>query len=383
MLTLDANSELSIVIKRDSNSNGDTVRVIFDKNFEIEERFNENGEARTIADGIKVGTHLVQAGEDRESRFFKILKEVESVQVSIFNGHLVKSDSDAEKIASMFRDAVKFDDLGVNLQTAFGELCSAFSENDIAVLFNHAENSEIHDHYLIDLAKLCGVKKVVMDLPLEPRKLIGGLEVDVFVAPSFYVRDNEVFRESEVPFAVIRPGGGADNDRRENEMCGGSTVRVVMVARLDPDKSPMMLLRAAEILKDWCDDKRVVFDVVGTGILEEELKHVAKELGVDECVNFLGAMASEGVEVALEKADIFVNPSFFPQTWAIANLEAMAAGAAVIAFKVGGCAEYLIDGENCKVPREHGGEALAEAIMEMAENGGREIYQALYINMMI
>lgn len=350
MLTLDANSELSIVIKRDSNSNGDTVRVIFDKNFEIEERFNENGEARTIADGIKVGTHLVQAGdgwslfdvvgveeqqlqqdikgqvldlddvnlssftssftcevqeqsttcktppriifidtvptkggidgqrriwleqikrlsnhfqftyallgEDGESRFFKILKEVESVQVSIFNGHLVKSDSDAEKIASMFRDAVKFDDLGVNLQTAFGELCSAFSENDIAVLFNHAENSEIHDHYLIDLAKLCGVKKVVMDLPLEPRKLIGGLEVDVFVAPSFYVRDNEVFRESEVPFAVIRPGGGADNDRRENEMCGGSTVRVVMVARLDPDKSPMMLLRAADILKDWCDDKR-------------------------------------------------------------------------------------------------------------------------------
>ncbi|GMH59911.1 hypothetical protein TrST_g7667 [Triparma strigata] len=439
------------------------VKVVFDKSFEIEERFNDVGLARTWAAGVKVGSHLVQAGADwalfdvvgggggeageggadgevveldlegggessctekprimfvdsfptkggvdgqrriwleqienlgevfefqytligdlGESPFYKILTESNyEVDVKRLIGQYLKSDRDADKIAEIFQGVGSFDDLEGGLRSIFSETCGAFSAVDIVVFFNHAPNTvkiddtemTVIDHYLVDLAKICGASKVVMELPLAPDEVVGGLKgVDMFVAPSFYVRNDKVFEKSEVPFAVIRPGGSGGGVERKMRTEGGGEgeiVRVAMVGRLDPDKSPLMLLRAAALLKDWCLSGRVLFDIVGTGILEAELKVVSSGLGIDACINFMGSMEMERVEDILSEADIFVNPSVFPQTWGIANLEAMAAGAAVVAFSVGGCAEYLIDGVNCKVPREHGAEALAEAIAALVND---------------
>lgn len=103
--------------------------------------------------------------------------------------------------------------------------------------------------------------------------------------------------------------------------------------------------------------------VAGAGSLAEHLKQAAEELGVSDCVVWLGQV--DDVQGLLESAHVYVNPSAFPQTWAISNLEAFSAGAAVVAFDRGGPGAYLEDEENCVVPKTHSPHGLADAMLRL------------------
>lgn len=81
--------------------------------------------------------------------------------------------------------------------------------------------------------------------------------------------------------------------------------------------------------------------LVGSGGLEQELRELARSLGVDQQVEFLGELpAGEAIRSALDEADVFVLPS---QTEGLPRvlLEAMARGVPCLATDVGGVHELL------------------------------------------
>ena len=107
---------------------------------------------------------------------------------------------------------------------------------------------------------------------------------------------------------------------------------------------------------------RTVLLVVGRGDLEVSLKEQAKRLGIEKQVRFLGMR--HDVTRLLALIDLFVLPSL-SEGLSIALLEAMAAGRAVVASRVGGNTELIVEGETGMLVPSKNSEALAAAICKV------------------
>ncbi|MEG6513896.1 glycosyltransferase family 4 protein [Desulforamulus ruminis] len=127
------------------------------------------------------------------------------------------------------------------------------------------------------------------------------------------------------------------------------------IARLAPQKGVSYFLKAASLLKDY----QVNFLVVGDGPLREELEQEAAELGLKNRVTFAGRR--ENIPEILATLDIFVLPSV-TEGLPLTILEAMAAGKPVVATRVGGIPEAIVEGKTGLVVPPRDPEALAIAL---------------------
>ena len=110
-------------------------------------------------------------------------------------------------------------------------------------------------------------------------------------------------------------------------------------ARLAPQKGLETLLEAARITLD--QGKDCFFLVAGEGPVKEELENQVNRLNLGENVLFLGRI--NNVAEFLSCLDIFVLPSI-SEGLSISLLEALAAKKPVVASRVGGIPEIVIDG---------------------------------------
>ena len=124
-------------------------------------------------------------------------------------------------------------------------------------------------------------------------------------------------------------------------------VRIVMVGRFSPQKDHSGLLRALGDLRelDW------TLDLIGAGPSQHEAVELARALGIDRRVRFLGALAE--VHRVLREADVYAlisNWEGFPRS----ILEAMSAGLPVVASDVGGVSEAVREAKTgFLVPRKN------------------------------
>lgn len=138
-------------------------------------------------------------------------------------------------------------------------------------------------------------------------------------------------------------------------------VVVGMAAVLEERKGHCFLLEAAERLKgQGC---QIQYHLAGEGSLRKSLEALATRLGVKEDVQFLGFVSD--IPAFLSAVDIVVQPSLF-EGLGVSVLEAMAAGKAVIASRVGGLAELVIDAETGLLVAPRDVEGLANAIAKLA-----------------
>ena len=135
----------------------------------------------------------------------------------------------------------------------------------------------------------------------------------------------------------------------------GDVPRLLCVGRLIPIKGHIVLLRA------FAQARRRVptlqLDLAGRGPLEPALRALAKELGVEEAVRFLGYVAP--VQRAIEETAAVVVPSM-GEGFGMVALEAMLAGVPVVATDVSSLPE-LVGDAGILVPAEDPS-ALATAV---------------------
>lgn len=126
-------------------------------------------------------------------------------------------------------------------------------------------------------------------------------------------------------------------------------------------KSPDILLRALSIVKER--GIRVQLNWAGDGKYLEDMKNLAKRLGVDDSVVWHGRLSAEKVDQLLLSSDIFVLAS---RTEGLprALIEAMAKGLPCIGTKVGGIPELL---DESVLVNANDAIGLAEKIVEMQE----------------
>lgn len=120
------------------------------------------------------------------------------------------------------------------------------------------------------------------------------------------------------------------------QLAKGARPIVLTVARLDEQKGHRYLLEAAAQVPE------AQFVLAGDGPLRSVLEAQAQSLGLQERLTFLGYR--EDIPALLAACDVFVLPSLY-EGLPLSILEAMAASKPVIATRIGGTDEAVIDGE--------------------------------------
>jgi len=137
-------------------------------------------------------------------------------------------------------------------------------------------------------------------------------------------------------------------------------VTVGCLAVLEERKGIEFLLEAAGHLQS--QGVRLKWLIGGNGTLRETLANKVRALGLGDSVTFLGFIARP--EEFLRGIDIFVMPSLF-EGLGVAVLEAMAAGKPVVASRVGGLAESVLEGQTGLLVAPRDGRALADAVAKL------------------
>ena len=148
--------------------------------------------------------------------------------------------------------------------------------------------------------------------------------------------------------------------RRAAVKSGGELV-IGSLGVLEERKGHRYLLEAAGQLKR--DGLSVTIRIAGDGLLRDPLQQYAVRLGLQDEVQFCGFVSDTAAFLA--DVDVFVMPSLF-EGLGVAALEAMAAGRPVIATRVGGLAESIVDGDTGILVAPRDPQALAGAIAKLA-----------------
>jgi glycosyltransferase involved in cell wall biosynthesis len=153
------------------------------------------------------------------------------------------------------------------------------------------------------------------------------------------------------------------------DMHSGRVV-IGMAAVLEERKGHRFLFEAARRLK--AQGYRIEYCVAGEGSLSRPLQEAATRLGLEREVQFLGFVSD--MPAFLSQVDIVVLPSL-SEGFGVSVLEAMAAGKAVIASRVGGLTELVTDTVTGLLVAPRDVEGLANAIAKLA--GDRTLLQEM------
>lgn len=118
-----------------------------------------------------------------------------------------------------------------------------------------------------------------------------------------------------------------------------NAVVVVTASRLVEKNGIEYVIRALALIPE-----KFCFVICGTGALEESLKNLVSQLGLEKRVRFLGNISHEELRRVLAAADIFIRPSL-SEGLGNSFLEAMASGLPTIGTRVGGIPDFLREGE--------------------------------------
>lgn len=127
---------------------------------------------------------------------------------------------------------------------------------------------------------------------------------------------------------------------KQNILTGNNLIRFITVGRLTEEKGHKRLMNVLSKIKDY----DFLYTVIGTGPLSDELKELAKTLGIISKINFV-PYTSQVLEM-LAESDMFLQGSYvegFPN----AALESCSVGTPVLAFNApGGTKEIIKDNVN-------------------------------------
>jgi glycosyltransferase involved in cell wall biosynthesis len=146
--------------------------------------------------------------------------------------------------------------------------------------------------------------------------------------------------ELGVPAAFTVPSG-VDTQRFRPVPCQRVANSLLYVGRLDARKGITHLIRAMPHIAREAPNARLF--VIGRGPLEERLRALAAETGVDSHVTFLGRMSDDELVRWYSRVDLTVVPSAF-EGFGLTAVEAQACGTPVLATDTDGLRDLIEDG---------------------------------------
>jgi glycosyltransferase involved in cell wall biosynthesis len=178
-----------------------------------------------------------------------------------------------------------------------------------------------------------------------------------------YLSETEGFPEPD--FEIVHYGIVAGP---EPEAYAGEVPHFLCIGRLIPIKGHVVLLRAFRKVLDARPDARL--DIAGRGVLDHGLRDLARELGLNGAVRFLGHVTP--VQQVVEQSMAVVVPSL-GEGFGMVAVEAMERARPVIAASIGGLEDLVRDGETGLLVRPGDADSLAEAMLALAADPARAV----------
>ncbi len=125
-------------------------------------------------------------------------------------------------------------------------------------------------------------------------------------------------------------------------------------------------------------DRRVLMILVGSGPQAAKFKKLSADLGLTEQVFFVGNVEKVDIPVWLSSADYLIHPTL-REAFGLAVIEAMSCRKVVIASKVGGIPEFVIDNENGFLVEPGNPEALEQKMADVLSLPKRKIEQVQFL----
>jgi glycosyltransferase involved in cell wall biosynthesis len=144
------------------------------------------------------------------------------------------------------------------------------------------------------------------------------------------------------------------------------SILVGYVGQFSPNKGCMDFVRAAELVLD----KEPMCRFLMIGKIDEkdghqrEISDWVKEKGLENQIAFTGWV--DAMEETYADLDVVVVPSRHPDPAANVNIEAMASGIPVVATRVGGTPELVVDGESGFLVEKESPKQIAWRVLELA-----------------
>ena len=193
-------------------------------------------------------------------------------------------------------------------------------------------------------------------------------KADLVITPSVHLKNVvKNWGVSENNLKVIYNGTNIQSKitKKENEV-----LHFITVGRLAPWKNIDKIIQAMAILNE--KGFNFIFNIVGSGPLNEKLKILVKELKLENKIFFLGQKNTEELNKIYLDSDIYIQASGYEGLPHVI-LEAINFNLSIISTPVGGTNEILLDGKNGwilklkdkKAPDEFD---LQEIIYELVDN---------------
>lgn len=167
-------------------------------------------------------------------------------------------------------------------------------------------------------------------------------KVDRIIAVSHAVRNYlvEVKKLPPSKITVVHNGVHVEKFRTAQTKPTNGRLTFGVIGRLEIQKGHRYFLEAVKLLGRTADQAQ--FNIIGEGSLRAELEAMARQLGIEERINFLGFRSD--IVKAFDELDVLVLPSLFEGLPLVA-LEASAMGKAVIVTNVDGSPEAVAHNE--------------------------------------
>lgn len=145
----------------------------------------------------------------------------------------------------------------------------------------------------------------------------------------------------------------------------GDEPALLFVARLIPEKGAFTLLDAFALLRRR---RRCRLLVAGMGPARDDIVRRAGLLGVADSVSMLGYVSGSELDAAYRAAAVFVLPTYFPEGFPLAVMEAMGHALPVVTTRIRGCADNLVEGTNALFVPARDPEALAASLSRLLDD---------------
>ncbi len=150
----------------------------------------------------------------------------------------------------------------------------------------------------------------------------------------------------------------------------GTLHTLMWCARFLRWKHPEMPIQLAARLK--AKNYKFKLAMYGSGVELEKTKRLAKSLGVDDVVSFMGNMPNEEILKVMRQHDIFLFTSDQNEGWGAVANEAMSNGCAIVASDSIGSIPFLVkDGENGCVFKSCDLDSLCNKVEYLLDNDSK------------
>lgn len=178
--------------------------------------------------------------------------------------------------------------------------------------------------------------------------------VDIFVPPTGFVRDKLVEAGYQPDRFMIKP----NLIRRDAGLGSHSGGYALFAGRLSPEKGIHTLLQAWKQIGD-----RLPLRIAGDGPLASEVRKAAE---TNSGIEWLGHRSPDDVLDLMGEALMVIVPSVCYETFGLTVAEAYTRGTPVIASRIGGLAEVVVDGRTGQLVEPGDPNELAKFVLDLA-----------------